>query len=326
MSQVLIYTRSKNADALADQTAQILSEQLHQLGLNVELCHSLNIPRLVLNNYKTVHMIVENLPLTVNEVFHMALCKALGKATVLSVLNSEKKMTKNLLDFIRPDAMSVSQTNHLKYYRNISCNKFILSAFPKIETAKKNSAFELHGLMLPLQSKLEEALAYPQDMTIYFDGRNLLKKQGSAQLRRRWNELMSQKNHPEKFHLILSDSKINQLLSEGSIALALADNQLQNTTFVKWLESSLNHNNLIILNDYQATGFSSYWTSGRNCYVVQPEKWIQHLKHLDFSTELQSSNCKTSDLFENSVNELSRLYSKLWHQKTTLLTSRSVKL
>jgi hypothetical protein len=88
----------------------------------------------------------------------------------------------------------------------------------------------------------------------------------------------------------------------------------------------MNKNNLIILNEYQATGFSYYWTSGCNCRVIAATNWIQQLSEIENSTALFSSHFKSAELFEPTVNELSRLYSKLWHQKTSLLTSQSAKL
>ena len=99
MSYVLLYSRNTH-EAVAEQTALTLSEQLQLAGQNVDICHSLNIPRLILNSYQCVHMIIESLPLTANEAFNLGVCKALGKATVISVLNSEKNLAKGFINFI----------------------------------------------------------------------------------------------------------------------------------------------------------------------------------------------------------------------------------
>lgn len=327
MNNILIYTRAKASEPAAEQTAHILADQLHQLGLNAEISHVLNIPRLILNSYHTVHMIVDSLPLTVHEVFHLALCRALGKSSVLSVLNSDKRVSKNLLDFIKPDALSVSQTNHLKYYRSISCTKFIFPAFPALaQSSAKKSHFNHEGTLIPLMEQLDEATQFKLDGSVYFDGRKLIKKSNSALLRKKWTEMISQKQIGENFHLILSESKVRELLRDGSLAVVLADPNHRPSEISDWLSQSLNHSNLMVLNEYQATGFSSFWTSGQNSYVLNPDKWVQQLNHLELSSEIASSHSRKSELFETSVNELSRLYSKLWHQKTSLLTSRSVKL
>ena len=326
MNKVLIYCRPKSSESVAEQTTNILSEQLQQLGLHVEISHALNLPRLILNSYQTVHFIIENLPLNVNEAVHMAICKALGKSTVISVLNSDKKLSKSFLEFLKPDAFSVSQTNHLKLYRNITCNKFILSAFPKSNLHGPKSSFKSQAFLIPLQNKIQEAFEYNVTGPIYFDGRKLLKNQGSSQLRKKWNELITNKKLNSQHHLILSDHKLDQLIAEESLTVVLSDPLIKHTEFTDWLSKCMNKNNLIILNEFQTTGFSNYWTSGRNCHVVSAHNWMNEIAFLENTNDFISTAYKASELYEPTVNELSRLYSKLWQQKTSLLTSGSVKL
>lgn len=326
MNKILIYCRNKKTEFIAEQTSGILAEQLEQLGLHADISHALNIPRLVLNSYQTVHFVIEDLPLNVNETVHLAICKALGKSTVISVLNSNRKIRKSFLDFIKPDAFSVSQTNHLKLYRNITCNKFIFSAFPKTEQFKKSGNFKSQAFLIPLQHKIEEAFEFRLQGPIYFDGRKLLAKYGSATLRKKWNELINSNKLTSEHLLILSEQKLNEILSQESLSVVVANPELKPTEFNDWLSRSMNKNNLIILNDFQATGFSNYWTSGRNCQVVSRQNWIQQIENIDSNTEFVSSCFKPSELFEPTINDLSRLYSKLWQQKASLLTSGSVKL
>ena len=329
MNKVLIYCRPKNVESVAEQTAGILSEQFQQLGIQVDISHALNLPRLILNPYQTVHFIIENLPLSMNESVHLAVCKALGKSTIVSILNSEKKINRSFLEYVRPDAFSVSQTNHFKLYRNITCNKFIFSAFPKTSSAEKKCAFKRQAFLIPLQSRLEEAFDLNVASTVYFDGRKLLKHSGSSQLRKKWNELIENKKLQADYHLILSEQKLNSLLEHESLSVVLSDPVMTPTEFNEWLSKSMNKNNLIILNDFQATGFSNYWTSGRNCQVVTSQNWIRQLENVktdETKNEFVVSSFKAAELFEPTVNELSRLYSKLWQQKTSLLTSGSVKL
>lgn len=329
MNKVLIYCRPKSSEAIAEQTAVILSEQLQQVGLQVDISHALNLPRLILNPYQTVHLIIENLPLNMNESVHLAVCKALGKSTIVSILNSEKKINRSFLEYVRPDAFSVSQTNHLKHYRNITCNKFIFSAFPKTPASGKKVAFKHQAFLIPLQARIEEAFDINVGCPVYFDGRKLLKQTGSSQLRKKWNELIESKKLKADYHLILSEQKLNSLLEDESLSVVLSDPVLTPTEFTEWLNKSMNKNNLIVLNDFQATGFSNYWTSGRNCRVVTTQNWVRQLENadsIDNKNEFVVSTFKAAELFEPTVNELSRLYSKLWQQKASLLTSGSVKL
>ena len=326
MNKVLIYCRPKSSEYMAEQTANILYEQLQQIGLDVDISHSLNLPRLILNSYQTVHFIIENLPLSVNEIIQLAICRALGKSTIISVLNSDNKINRSVLDFVKPDAFSVSQTNHLKIYRNITCNKFILPAFPKTDVSGKKNNFNGQAFLIPLQNNIDEAFDCKIGDTVYFDGRKLLKKQGASQLRKKWNELLVNKKINPTYHLVLSDTKLGQLITEESLIVVLSDPNIKHTEFADWLGKCMNKNNLIVLNDFQATGFSNYWTSGHNCLVISAINWMSQLEHLENSKDLITSAYKPSELFEPTVNDLSRLYSKLWQQKTSLLTSGSVKL
>lgn len=326
MNNVLLYCRTKATSPIAEQSVCILAEQLQHSGHQVDITHSLNIPRLILNSYQTVHLVIENLPLTTSEALHFGLCKALGKTTVISILNSDRNLKKAFINFIQPDAFSVSQTNHLKHYRSITCNKFVLPAFPKTEAPARKSQYKHEAFLIPLQSKLDEVFAVTLKDTVYFDGRKLLKNFTSLQLRKKWTELQSQKKITDKFHLVLSENKLNELLQEQNLCVVLANPEISHTEFTKWLNITLNQQNLIVLNDYQATGFSTHWTSGHNCMVVSPHQWNKSLSHLEFEHDLVASSCKPNELFQSTVNELSRLYSKLLQQKTTLLTSRSVKL
>ena len=326
MNNVLLYCRTKATSPIAEQSVSILAEQLQHSGHQVDISHSLNIPRLILNSYQTVHLIVENLPLTTNEALHFGLCKALGKTTIVSILNSDRNLKKAFINFIQPDALSVSQTNHLKYYRGITCNKFVLPALPKTDAQARKSQYKHEAFLIPLQSKLDEVFAVTLKDTVYFDGRKLLKAFTSLQLRKKWNELQGQKKIGSNFHLILSENKLNELLQEQNLCVVLANADISHTEFTQWLNITLNQQNLIVLNDYQATGFSTHWTSGHNCVVVPPNQWNKSLSHLEFEHDYVASTYKPNELFQSTVNELSRLYSKLLQQKTTLLTSRSVKL
>jgi hypothetical protein len=326
MNNVLLYCRTKATSPIAEQSVCILAEQLQHNGHQVDISHSLNIPRLILNSYQTVHLVIENLPLTTNEAIHFGLCKALGKTTIISILNSDRNLKKAFINFIQPDALSVSQTNHLKHYRSITCNKFVLPAFPKSEITARKSQYNHEAFLIPLQSKLDEVFPITLKDSVYFDGRKLLKSFTSLELRKKWTELQSQRKISDNFHLVLSENKLNELLQEQSLCVVLANPVISHTEFTKWLNITLNHQNLIVLNDYQATGFSTHWTSGHNCMVIPQHQWIKNLGHLEFEHDLVASTYKPNELFQSTVNELSRLYSKLLQQKTTLLTSRSAKL
>ena len=221
---ILLYSRPRDKEAVAEQTINLLMEQLQHVGLHVEITHSLNLPRLILNSYQAVHLVIEKLPLSANEALHLGICRALGKSTVLSILNSDQHQNKALLNFVKPDALSVSQTNHLKYYRDFTCNKFVFSAFPKAESSFKKTAYKHEAFLIPIQEKLEEAFQYKTEAVLYFDGRKLLNKKNSLQLRKKWNDLTSAGKLPANSHLVLSETKLNEILTQESAAVLLAQN------------------------------------------------------------------------------------------------------
>jgi hypothetical protein len=330
MSQILIYSRpGKNQ---VNTSLEILSEKLSEIGHHTEHTHSTNWARIFLNPYHLVHLFVEQLPLTVNELFFISLAKTLGKPTILSLFNTDHKQTKPLASLVCPDALTLSQTNHFQYYRDWICTKSVLPLFPEI---KNNSSSAAHGknhlpsYLIPLEKNLEEAFQYKTDQEIYFDARSLLKENSSTNLRKQWNQYLKEKKLHPLAHLILSEEKCRELLKEENLYIVLASPRLKHTEFTAWLEKSLNRGHVIFLNEFQATGFSQAWTSGQNCQVLAAHHWPKSLNQF-FASQIDLSNCrsrfKNSELTEPLVNELSRLYAKILRQNTTLISADSVKM
>lgn len=326
MIQILLYTRENN------KSLQLLSDNLSSMGYQVEQTHFLNIPRIVLNPNQVVHFLIEQLPLNANEIFYLSLAKTLGKVTVLSIFDCNQKQFKSpFLKWFAPDALTVSQTNYLKSFRNWNCSKSIFPYLPDIKSAparvEKKPLREF--FLIPLQNVLEDVFLYKTEHMVYFDGTTLLKDQPASNLRKKWSQFLQTKKVPQNYHLILSDKKINELLNAGSIELILANPNLPHTVFTKWLELAFNKNNSIILNDFQATSFSQAWTSGRNCLVLPTSHWLKELNNYFSAADAQLgaiSNFRSNQLYEPLVNDLSRLYTKILHQKTSLLSSDSVNI
>ncbi len=328
MSQILIYCRAKIKEPLAERTVTQLAEQLYLIGHQVDITHSLNIPRLILNNYHTLHLVIEKLPLTALEAFHLTLCKALQKNTLVSLLDHHQNMNQiSFLRFVGPDALSLSQTNYFKYYRSVNSLKFILAAWPLNQNIKSNSSYQHKAYLVPLLSEFDEIYQYKTTDVMYFDGQVLLKKYSASQLRKKWADLIQKKIIPEDSHLILSPAKLADLIDSGHLTVLLNQHSRTHTDFTYWLQQVLNKKNLVVLNENQSTGFSQHWTSGQNCFVVPSTENFEKISELLHQCKsIQCSRLQASDLYDTTVNELSRLYSKLSQQKTTLLTSRSAKL
>lgn len=327
MSQILIYSRAgKNQ---VNTSIEILSEKLSEIGHYTEHTHSTNWARIFLNPYHLIHLFIEQLPLTVNEMFFISLAKTLGKPTLLSLFNTNQKQTKPLSSLACPDALTLSQTNHFQYYRNWICAKSVLPLFPEIKNTSPNSKNQKRSYLIPIEKNLEEAFQYKTDQEIYFDARSLLKEHSSTNLRKQWNQFLKEKKLFPLSHLILSEEKLRELLKEESLNVILASPFLKHTDFTAWLEKSLNRGHVVFLNEYQATGFSQAWTSGQNCQVLAAHHWPKSLNQF-FASDNNLSGCrsqfKNSELAEPLVNELSRLYAKILRQNATLISADSVKM
>ena len=329
MSQILVYSRSQNKQVNA--TVELICDKLSEMGHHTEQTHSTNWARIFLNNYDLIHIFAEQLPLSANEIFFLSLAKAIGKPTILSLFNSDMKLTKPLAALVFPEALTVSQTNHFQYYRDWSCSKSVLPLIPLIKTKTTASAQKTteRPFFIPLDDSLEEVFHYKTSGETFFDGRQLLRNQTSAQLRKKWNQFLQTKKISSDDQLVLSDEKVSELLSEKSLRIVLADPQLKHTEFTGWLEKTLNQNHCLYLNDFQATGFSHAWTSGRNCQVISTLNWPQSINlvmSLPDDTTAIISKFKISELSEPLLNDISRLYIKIIRQNTTLISSDSVKI
>lgn len=314
--------------------SKVMADQLEQLGYATEQTNILNLPRLILNPFQVLHLIIDHLPLTLKEMLYITVAKNLGKAVVLSLLNANKNesqpMQNHLMSWLHPDALTVSQTDYLKIFRQKSSIKMIIPSLLEFPiTPMKRISEPITGFLFPLFQSLDEATQLNSTKPVYFDGRNLLKNHSSSKLRKKWTELLVTHKIKSHYHLILSQEKINQLITSEPLGLIVASAEMLHKDFTKWLDISIRHHHLIILNQFQATGFSSHWTSGHNCLVISSHHWLDELNqqmenplfHQPFS--ILSIN-KTS--WDTLFNDLSRLYTKIVYQKTSLLDSDSAKI
>ena len=330
MKSILIYSRD-NAPML-----KIISEQLDQLGYITQQTHFLNLPRLISSPFQILHLVIDHLPLTLKEMLFITAAKSLGKGIVLSLLDANKNKNKNeflkkrLMNWVRPDALTVSQTNYLKIYKDEASVKMIipsLKEFPSRPASKSKNS--INGFLFPIFENLEESLDFKSDKTVFFDGRKLIKRNNSSQLRKKWAQFLADKRIPAHYHLVLSDDRIHDLLITHVLGLVLASPNLLHSEFTVWLELSIRYGHLIVLNQFQATGFSSHWTSGQNCQVISSHHWLQELNQLlenpVFNQPFAITDINMA-LIDPLFNDLSRLYTKIIYQNTSLLDSDSAKI
>lgn len=329
MIQILVYSRQ--AEKQLNNSIEMICEKLNEIGFNCHQTHSTHLARLLMNPYQVVHLFIEKLPLSLHEIFFISFAKTLGKGTLLSLFNSEPKLSKPLISLFCPDSLTVSQTNYLKYYRDWLCPKSLLPLLPKIKTSKAitSKAKGNWPFLIPLEKDLEEAFQFITLRETYFDARALLKDQSSTQLRKKWNQYLQTKKISSEYHLILSDEKVEELLQDQQLQVVLASPHLAHTEFTEWLQKTLSRDQFILLNDFQATGFSQAWTSKVNCEVLSTQAWPKGLnEYAENSPKISetTSRFKQSELVEPLINELSRLYTKILRQKTTLISEDSIKV
>ncbi len=328
MISVLIYSRNN------DFMSKVMADQLSQLGYATEQTSVLNLPRLLLNRFQVLHLIVDHLPLTTREMLYLTTAKKLGKSTVLSLLNAGKNessyLKNQVMKWIDPDALTVSQTNYLKIFRFKPSSKMIIPSLLDFSNEKiKKSDEAIGGFLFPLIKSLDEGLGLKSTKPVYFDGRKLVNKNNSSALRKKWTKLLSENKIPAYYHLILSDEKLQDILTSGPLALIVASHEMLHTEFTNWLKISLLNHHLLVLNPFQATGFSSHWTSGHNCLVISSHHWLDEI-NAQMANPIFQHSFTVSNISKSSIdtvfNDLSRLYTKIVYQKTSLLDSDSAKI
>ena len=243
-------------------------------------------------------------------------------------------MCSESIDFlVNPDALTVSQTNYLKLFRSKTGNKMIIPELFENATEVSHKPSCVTGFVFPLLEKIDEGIYFQSQKPVYFDGRKLLSKYSSSQLRKQWTELLIQKKikaeYQTHYQLVLSEEKMNSILADRPLALILASPKMKHLDFSAWFQLALRRNHLLVLNQFQATGFSHHWTSGYNCFVTSATDWVTELnsKIQDsvFSEEFNNPALKQKSL-DALFNDLSRLYTKIIYQKATLIDSGSAKI
>lgn len=345
MNQILIYTRKNSS--LIEESSEILAAHLRQVGFNPEITFSTNIARIILNNYYVIHLMIEKWPLTLNELLLVSVAKSMNKSTVLSLFNLNTKQINPFFHLTTPDALTVSQTNQFQFFRNWKCSKSVLPLIPKLKSPEINNDFSLNKnliqiqtalekkiVLIPLQKHLNETLKFnslSEDETIevYFDVRLLLNKMSSTKIRKQWLNLNKKDSISNSsptlnnFHLVFSDEKISDLLNADSLIILLSNPQLNPIELTQWFKIGLNKGHYVILNQSQATGFSFAWKTEMNSIVVNEKKWIdESIEHIKNSKSgILKSNFDESLFIDPLINDLSRLYTKIYHQRTSLISN-----
>lgn len=332
-TSVLLYSRD------CHQTSEILAYNLSHAGYQVEQTYLMNLPRIALNPYLIVHFLIQQLPLTANELLCLKVAQTLGRIVVLTIIDSNQHTDGFQLQLFRPDGFTVSQTDHLQYFRKWSSFRMVLPNLPDLQTEPQkpsdqyteDSSQQLYLFLF--SSDFSQAINFNCGYKTYFDGRYLLKDHSAASLRKKWQSLIKEGKISKNQHLVLSTEKTKELFRTQNIAVALNHPYFLNHELTPWIELATRYKRFVVLNEHQAAGFNQYWTSGQNCLVVSEaeglsdlsefcSKQIANQQHSPWAyTEIASSK-----LYDPLTNELSRLYTKILHQKTRLLPADSANI
>lgn len=334
-TSILLYSRD------CHQTSEILAVNLSHAGYQIEQSHLINISRIALNPYSIIHFLIRKLPLTTNELLCLKVAQTLGKIVVLSIIDSNVDASTLQLNLFTPEGFTVSQTNHLQYYRKWPSFRMVLPSLPALNTEKNNPAVFPDQLPNPQQelylflfsNSFEEAQHFSSQFKTYFDGSALLKNHSAFELRKKWQELVKIGKISDNNYLILSKEKSYEIFNTKNIAVVLNYPEFLNHEITSWIELAVKNHRFVILNEHQAAGFNNYWTSGQNCFVLSEKNWVVELiaicedhfskNQLSPWTYVQASPGK---LYDPLTNELSRLYTKILHQKTRLLRTDSANI
>jgi hypothetical protein len=142
-----------------------------------------------------------------------------------------------------------------------------------------------------------------------------------AQTRKAWRKFQMQHPAYQNCDLILKLEHTQDLFKSKHLILDLSTvtNGLQ---FHTYFELAYRHGQFIILTANQASGFPDYWKHQQNCWITDLKN-TKPLSHVVDHTQFTLAESffhddeaeKLTQSFENKLNELSRIYSKIISQK-----------
>lgn len=322
---------------------QFLVHELEKMSLEIEITESVHPLRLVMNKYDVIHFIHNDSSLHLKTVLSAWSAKALGAATVLTTYHRLEPGLWRDFEFNFFDAITlpyISELKKMRFYRGI---KVILSTFPSVDLpVKKDFSFDQQQFIFPLAKSFDDLLKINfKSLTVlknksglFVDAHNLRsqKKEGqSSTLRKSWNSFVAKNPQFKNFKLFTERSTLNEVLGDNSSYTFLHHLDLTSEQIAFWTATALNYNNFLILHEDQATGFSNFWKTERNCYIYSPRLTAQvQMQTINRFLESRQNSDKLNFDFRSAIdlklNELTRLYTKIVSQRASLMQPGSVKL
>ena len=335
------------------QTEKIAPE-LAKNSIQTEIVDQLHPLRIILNRYDLVHFFepqsqnsnkLQSLLQQFSQTVQSFFIHAVGLPTLMTFYDRpfDDELTTRFNDQFT--ALTASHIDQLKSLRTFQGEKMILPCLPNIAQSSlspsENTVTDQPVLVIPVQNSFTDLLTYSKinfktvcNHEIYVDARQLKTKMNNSQIRKAWQKFIKTQPGFSPFILFTSDDVFNDLELKHQLFILIANNLIPQTQITFWIESYLNFNSTLILDENQATGFSKFWKHKKNCFIVseslsKANTQSELSEFINNNQQKQSSVMKKnllSQCVDSKINELTRLYTKVIQQKTSLNHRSSAKM
>jgi hypothetical protein len=317
MAYILIHTSSKKTPV--QNQALRLQEELQTMGHNVEFSMKTHPLRLLKINYDVFHVLSDKTHLSLVDTPLVLLAKFNRMATVVSHYDSFDASPTQLLQQFQShsiDAYSTTNIESLKANKLIHKNKFVLPLLPteiKVKASEKEKDLSLVKFISHGFKDLLDSYA-----PTYVDASYLSQKQSLPDLRKSWKKFQSKHPLYKKVVLILNPENTLELMRTQSLVLDLCS--VNDAIYFQALtDFACAYEQFVILNRNQASSYSEFWIHNKNCWISDLQlKTAWGPEEIKASAEVFFKKIKSNSMkisIENKMNELSRIYAKIMHEK-----------
>lgn len=344
MAQILLHTSS--LEKSLQEQALSLQNELQLFGHHVDFSTATHPFRILKNSYDIFHIMSDTDHLSFKDAALLLMAKINRTATVVSTYGFPQttriqsiyhKIQSATVDAFSCSNLESLKRNKLTLQRIRLKQSFILPLLPGTQPIKKNrftssiirSVKVINENFNELKlNKSSYASLLNKDLTI--DASALSQKMPTSDVQKAWKKFQAQNPAYQNCMLILKFETMLELIKNHPVILDLSGiyNGLQ---FHKYFEAAYTYRQFVILTANQASGFPDYWKHQQNCWIGDL-KSMKKLSHVVESTQVtlaqtffESDKIESLDKsYENKLNELSRVYSKIISQKNLSYASSKV--
>ena len=297
-----------------------LQQELQIIGHTVECTHRTRPNQFIKNRYDVFHVLSDTMNLSVIDAPFVLLAQLNGTATVFSQYDTFDVLPSPILNHFGSylvDAYSATDIVNLKAQKSIRKNKFILPLFPteiKIKNLEKSK--ELHTIQFLSRNFQELSRTQAPD---FVDASQMTVGFKASQVRKNWGQFQAKHPQYNKSVLILNFENSIELMQNRSMIFNLVSVKSP-VQFQNLSDFACSYQQFVVLNQKQASGYAEFWIHDQNCWIsdikLQPSFNPEEIK-LSAKKFFKSKNFESMKIpIENKINELSRIYAKIMHEKT----------